>query len=231
MNYKILSIDTSSETCSASLYINGDIQSEFSAKPQAHSELILQMCDQLLKAADLTPAQLDGIAFSRGPGSFTGVRIGAGVTQGIAFAADIPVVPVSTLAALAFRTHRLHGHPFVLCALDARIQEVYWGAYEIRNQQAILHGSEVVCGPKVAMLPMDAPWVAAGKGWQVYEQELAEHFSDSHLEASYPDLGPHAEDIALLSVHAFENNLTCPAEQAVPIYLRDNVAKKSQPKA
>ena len=150
---KLLAVETSTEACSAALYIDGVINERFELAPKEHTKLILPMIDSLLSDAGLKPQQLDALAFSCGPGSFTGVRIATGVIQGIAFGADLPVVPVSTLAAIAqdfFDTHRKAHAEFAACnvaftAMDARMGEIFWGVYH-RNEQgfAELIGKEAV---------------------------------------------------------------------------------------
>ncbi len=130
---KLLAIETAAEACSAALLIDGEISLRYEVQPRKHSELIMSMLNSLLQEADLSPARLDGLAFGCGPGSFTGVRIAAGVAQGVALGADLPVVRVSTLAALAQGYFRQSGHTSVLPAFDARMQEVYWGCYRLQD--------------------------------------------------------------------------------------------------
>ena len=122
---KILALDTSTEACSAALLIDTEIHQRYEVAPREHGALILPMIETLLSEAGCAPTQLDALAFGRGPGAFVGVRIATGVAQGIAFAADLPVIPVSSLAAMAQSVE--HGN--VYSAIDARMNEVYWGAY------------------------------------------------------------------------------------------------------
>ena len=128
---KLLAIDTATEGCSASLFIDGAVTSLMKVEPRKHADLILPMVEQLLAKAELSLQQLDALAFGRGPGAFTGVRIATGVVQGMAYGADLPVVPVSTLQALAQRTYHEYCHEHVLAAFDARMNEVYWAAYQL----------------------------------------------------------------------------------------------------
>jgi tRNA threonylcarbamoyladenosine biosynthesis protein TsaB len=118
---RILAVDTATEACSAALYIDGEIEQKFELAPREHTQFILQMIESLLVEADLKMNQLDALAFGRGPGSFTGVRIATGVVQGIGFAADLPVVPISTLASIAQVMQDDHGADKVLYAIDARM--------------------------------------------------------------------------------------------------------------
>ena len=131
---KILAIDTSTEACSAALLIDGDLQGVYKLAPREHSLLILKMIDGLLSDAGITVSELDAIAFGRGPGSFMGLRIAAGVVQGIAYAHELPVIPVSTLKAIAQRASEETRHQHVLAAIDARMDEVYWAAYSLQGQ-------------------------------------------------------------------------------------------------
>ncbi len=142
---KLLAIETATDTCSAALWIDGELCERFEVAPQRQSELILPMMDALLAEAGLRPAQLDALAFGRGPGSFTGVRIATGVAQGVAFAAGLPVVGVSTLAALAQGHLGATGCRRVLAAYDARMGEVYWAACEADGEGVMrVSGEELV---------------------------------------------------------------------------------------
>ena len=129
---KLLAIDTSTEACSAALGIGGDVRERYEFAPRQHAELILPMVDALLAEGQIKLKDLDGLAFGRGPGAFTGVRIATGVIQGLAFGAGLPVVPVSSLAALA--QGAAPGHSSIMSAFDARMGEVYWGAFAVDKQ-------------------------------------------------------------------------------------------------
>jgi len=183
------------------------------------------MVQEVLAEAGLTLKQLDAIAFGRGPGSFTGLRIGAGVTQGLAFGADLPVVPVSSLAALAQGLDV----PKVLAAYDARMQQVYWGAY-VRNTQGLMElaGSEIVIAPKDVPLPEGADWTGAGSGWDQYAGELSLRLGDKVKEWRRQCF-PRARYVAELGAAAFQAGQAVPPEQALPVYVRDEVAIKKSP--
>lgn len=226
---KLLAIDTSTEACSAALLIDGNVLEEYALAPRQHTQLILPMVERLLAGAGMTLRQMDGIAFGRGPGAFTGLRIAAGVTQGLAFGAELPVVPVSSLAALAHGAWRLHGASKVLAALDARMHEVYWGAWHVDGPGAMrLEGEERVIPPSEAPVPGDAGWFAAGHGWAAYDAILTPRFAavESGRDVS---LLPRAHDVALIGAHLARNGGLLPAAEAQPVYLRDRVAEK--PKA
>lgn len=222
----ILAIETSTQACSAALFCDGALSQRYQIAPRGHGELILPMIDELLQGAGLTPSGLTAVAFGRGPGAFTGVRIATSVAQGIAFAADLPVVPVSTLAALAQAGYRLQGHETLLCATDARMGEVYWGAYQVQQGVVSLQGEEGVCAPEHLPPPGPGAWQGVGNGWAVYAGQLPELLQHTPAPAM-TELLPRAEEVAVLAAHAFKQGKAVSAEQALPVYLRDNVAKKS----
>ncbi|NNJ83882.1 MAG: tRNA (adenosine(37)-N6)-threonylcarbamoyltransferase complex dimerization subunit type 1 TsaB, partial [Gammaproteobacteria bacterium] len=128
---KILAIDTATDACSVSLHMDGQYRDSHEIAPRKHAEILLPRIEALLSAAALSPRDLDALAFGRGPGAFTGVRIATGVIQGLAFGADLPVVPISSLHALAQGAWRERGEKNILAAFDARMGEVYWGAYQL----------------------------------------------------------------------------------------------------
>ncbi|MBW9258962.1 MAG: tRNA (adenosine(37)-N6)-threonylcarbamoyltransferase complex dimerization subunit type 1 TsaB [Candidatus Thiodiazotropha sp. (ex. Lucinisca nassula)] len=225
---KLLAIETATEACSAALLIDDQIALRYEIKPRGHSELILGMMDALLSEADLSANQLDAMAFGRGPGSFTGVRIATGVIQGAAFAADLPVVPVSTLAALAQRAYREKGEPNLLTAFDARMGELYWAAYRIDSNEIVrLVMDEQVANAQQVHLPLDEEWYGVGSGWGVYGPELGERLGASLLGYK-ADLYCSARDVATLAAADFEAGLAVPAERALPVYLRNEVAQKKR---
>jgi tRNA threonylcarbamoyladenosine biosynthesis protein TsaB len=229
----ILAIDTSTEACSAALLIDGDISSVYRLAPREHSSLILKMADGLLSDAGITLSALDAIAFGRGPGSFMGLRIAAGVTQGIAWAHDLPVIPVSTLKAIAQRASEETQSQHVLTAIDARMDEVYWAAYSLQDNTWHLADEECVISPDRVSLPdvagqTDINWIGAGTGWQSYKDRLLEATACS-LPIIIEDCFPSAEVIAKLAVEDFNAGRIVEAAQAIPVYLRNDVAKKPKP--
>jgi tRNA threonylcarbamoyladenosine biosynthesis protein TsaB len=222
---KFLAIETATEACSAALLVNGKITEQFALTVNGHSKLILPMIDTLLAEANLQPADLDGLAFGCGPGSFTGVRIATGVVHGIAFALDLPVVPVSNLAIVAqdFFDHNPEDIAFV--AMDARMDEIYWGVYH-RNplgfakpmgNEAVIHASQVDF-PEVS-------GVGIGTGWKIYHSELQTRLSHRLIRYETDNL-PRARATALLGIESLKQGMAIPVEQAMPVYLRDKVAKK-----
>ncbi len=221
---KLLAIDTSTGACSAALSVGTEIRERFRVAAREHSKLILPMVESLLSEAGLSLSQLDALAFGCGPGSFTGLRIAAGVAQGLAFGADLPVLPISTLAALAQGAHTDLGATRTLTALDARMNEVYWGVYQINGAGVMeLHGAEEVCGPEYVTLPNEGEWQGVGSGWKEYGAALqARCGALVHTVAA--ERLPRAHDIALLARVVFRRGLSVSAEQAVPVYLRNQVA-------
>jgi len=232
---KILAIDTATEACSAALLIDDEagqkIHTRYQLAPREHSRLILQMLDDLLAEAGLSVSDIDAIAFGQGPGSFMGLRIAAGVVQGIAFAQDIPVIPVSTLKAIAQRAFDETGSKYVLATIDARMDEVYWAAYSLQNQHWKLHGEERVISPEKITLPVmpeDTIWLAAGNGWANYKDRLLQT-ANCKLPTILPECFPNAEVIVKLAAEEFKAGNTVPAAEAIPVYLRNDVAKKPKP--
>jgi tRNA threonylcarbamoyladenosine biosynthesis protein TsaB len=225
---KVLAIDTATEACSAALYFEGDIRQQYRVAPREHSHIILPMIDQLLAEAGISVSELDALAFGRGPGSFMGVRIAAGVTQGIAFAWDLPVVPISTLAALAQTAHTETGASCVLSAIDARMNEVYWAAYRMSEHgRMYLVGEESVIAPDQVANPGEGDWTGAGTGWSAYGEILKAAIGPGVLSGQMNECFPSAESIVKLAVAEYQAGRHVAASKAVPVYLRDNVAKKS----
>ncbi|MDI1229987.1 MAG: tRNA (adenosine(37)-N6)-threonylcarbamoyltransferase complex dimerization subunit type 1 TsaB [Methylobacter sp.] len=222
---KLLAVETSTEACSAALFIDGEVQERFELAPKVHTQLILPMIDSLMAEAGLRPQQLDALAFSRGPGSFTGVRIATGVIQGIALGADLPVVPVSTLAAIAqdLFDHSQENAAFV--AMDARMGEIFWGVYQ-RDAlgYAELIGDEAVTPANAVAFP-ELTGVGIGSGWGVYHQELMARLG-GFVNDYKADRLPRAGAISRLGARGFELGMAVAVEQAMPVYLRDKVAKK-----
>lgn len=201
--------------------MNGDRRQVFEIAPRRHAELILSMVDGLLKEAGIPLQALDGLAFGRGPGAFTGVRIATGIIQGLAYAADLPVIPVSSLAALAQgvadRSDRL------ACAIDARMGEVYWGLYE-RGQDQCLQpiGEERVCLPTEINVPESTGWYGVGTGWGTYGPQLIQRL-EKNLSATDPDCYPGADGVLTLAEMAFQRGESVAPAAALPVYLRDKV--------
>lgn len=223
---RILALETSTEYCSVALSQAGSKLERFELVGQKHSELLMPMLDGLLKASGVTLAELDGIAFGCGPGSFTGVRIACGVTQGLAFGAGLPVAGVCTLLALAQAQYELAGRRRVVAALDARMNEVYFAAYE-----RIAEGWTTVCEPCLCK-PEDAPelpggdWFGAGSGFAAHGEALRARYAGQLADVDGAAV-PQAAAIAALGEAMFARGAGVAAAQAVPLYLRDKVALKT----
>ena len=225
MTIKLLAIETSTDACSAALLCDGRVHDRYQLAPRAHGHLILDMVDAVLAEAGWSLKQLDGLAFGRGPGAFTGVRIATGVIQGLAFGADLPVVPVSTLAALAQGAQRQHGATKVLAALDARMTEIYWGVYQCNAAGLMIEAeAECVCPASHIEPPAGTGWFGIGSGFAAYAAIL--HTRLGILTGCAPDAYPQARDVAVLGAAAFAQGLAVSAEQALPVYLRDNVVQQ-----
>jgi len=220
----LLALDTATEACSVALLHQGQILSHYEVIPRLHAQRLLPMLQALLSEAGIALNAVDAIAFGRGPGAFTGVRIAASVAQGLGFALDLPLLPISNLAALAQRALREHGAEQVAAAIDARMGELYWGCYRLEQNEMRLQGVEAVLPPAQAALPRSASgdWFGAGSGWAV----AGEHQQLVNISGKDLRLLPHAEDILYLAQLAFVRGEAIPAEQAQPVYLRDKVASK-----
>ncbi|OOG20623.1 tRNA (adenosine(37)-N6)-threonylcarbamoyltransferase complex dimerization subunit type 1 TsaB [Thioalkalivibrio denitrificans] len=222
---KLLAIETATEACSAALWLEGALADRHELAPREHARLILPMMDGLLAEAGVRLADLDALAFGRGPGAFTGVRIAAAVIQGAAFGAGLPVVPVSTLAALA-QQGLDRGNTRVLAALDARMGEVYWGAFEADAEGlAVPVGREQVIAPEAVPMPLGDGWYGIGSGWGAYGDALRTRLG-GRLGGFDAASFPSAREVARLAVRDFAAGLAVSAEQALPVYLRDKVAEK-----
>lgn len=223
---RLLAIDTSTEACSAALYLDGTVTVRFRLAPREHSRLILPMCGELLAEAGLTLSALDGLAFGRGPGAFTGVRIAAGTIQGLGLGSSLPVVPVSSLAALAQGACRELGTRRVLAALDARMGEVYWGTFTLGPDGLVRPaGAECVSPPDTVPLPEGEGWWGVGSGWAAHREALAARLGNRLVKVE-PERYPSAEDVAVLGVEGLRQGRAVSAEHALPVYLRDRVVGK-----
>lgn len=224
---KLLALDTATEACSAALWLDGEIIERYQFAPRQHNRLILPMIDGLMTHAGLELSDLDALAFGRGPGSFTGVRIAAGVVQGISFAAGLPVAPVSTLAAMALEAMLETGYRYAMPCIDARMSEVYWAVYR-RTADAEVEAvvDEAVLPPDAVAWPGDEVGAAIGSGWATYEDRLRVRLSPRSIGSLLSDRFPRAGHIARLAVPLVVAGKTVSAEHAQPVYLRDNVAKK-----
>lgn len=220
---RILAIDSSTEACSVAVWRPNACVSLYDAKPPRVSEVILEMVQAVLDDAGITLAEVDAFAFGRGPGSFTGVRLATAVIQGLAVVGDKPVMPISTLAALAQGAYRQWGARTVLSAVDARMQEIYWACYHLDADDVWITEQEHVSPPGDLVLPILPNWAAVGSGWDHYRDVLTERLS-ALVGCWYPGCTPLAEDIGLLAFKAYQRGDYVRAEDALPVYIRDQVA-------
>jgi tRNA threonylcarbamoyladenosine biosynthesis protein TsaB len=227
----VLAIETATEACSVALSLPGRLLSRHDEVGRGQSARILLLVDALLGEAGIRLRDLDAIAFGRGPGGFTGVRLAVGVAQGLAFGAGLPVVGVSTLQAIAQRALGLHvSAGGVLVCSDARMGQVYTGAFS-RGAEGLAApaGPERVCDPPAVELGHGgvAGWVGAGRGFAVHPS-LADRFV-GRLAAIEAELLPDAAAVAALAIPRIAAGEVVPARDALPVYLRDDVARPARP--
>jgi len=215
---KLLVLDTSTEWCSAALWLDGRVQARRVLAEQRHSSLLLPMVDELLRESAIGLRQLDGIGYGAGPGSFTGLRIACAVTQGLAFGADLPVAGVSTLQSIAEQA----GAERVLTVLDARMAEVYWAAYRRDGAGWRAVSEPALALPESVSVPAGGGWVGAGNGFVALGEALRPRLAA--LARIDGTLMPDAPAMAPLAARAFERGEGMDAALAAPIYLRDKVA-------
>ena len=221
----ILALDSCSEMCSTALLNDGKYYEQRELTQRGHSDLVLGMMDNLFQQSGSALVDVDVMAFGRGPGSFTGVRVGVSVAQGIALARDIPVVPISSLAAVAHKAAKTLGAEYIAVAMDARMGEIYCAHYHFDGKTVHLLTDERVCDPLDFKPFHQGQCVGVGTAWRVYETPLMDNFEGvvSQVDADYY---PEARHIIALAEVEIQSGKLLSAEQALPVYLRDNVAKK-----
>src|SRR5436190_7720019 len=225
MPFKLLAIDTSTEACSAALLIQGQIFERYQCVPRAHTQLILPMMQTLLDEAGLKLRDIDALAFTRGPGSFTGIRIAASIVQASAFAADLPVVPISSLQCLAQTAYRELHTEQVFVAIDAHLQEVFSAAYRLHRETGLMQAcsAEQLCLPQQCLANDLTSFVGVGSGWDQYHPLFETQFKNQ-LQHWFPQRYPKAYDAAIIAADAFQRGAAVTAGDALPTYLRETVA-------
>ncbi len=219
---KLLAIETSSTVGSLAVLDGEAVVEREIATPRAQSDRVLPIIRELLAEAGLTPGSLDAVAFGRGPGSFSGIRLAAAVTQGLALSCGLPVVAVSSLAAAAQRAWREHGSTRSLVCVDARMGEVYWAMFQIDNGIAEHDGPERLGAPATLKCSPGDPWAAVGNGFAVYRDELAAQLARA---TSVPGACvPTARDLLPRARRDCAAGRISPAASALPVYLRDESA-------
>jgi len=223
----ILSVETSTESCSTAIYTADKVYVRHQISNQEHSNLVLHMLDELFVESSFTLNDMDALSFGVGPGGFTGLRIAAGVIQGLSFAANKPVVPISTLQALAQLAYRRFGYTDVFSALDARMQQIYYGFFKLDTAEIMQP-----CMPEKVACPKDLKlllpeyktqvWHGVGTGANLYHKELEISMPYIILESTL--LYPSALEIARLASKIFVKQGGVKPEQALPVYIRNDVA-------
>lgn len=223
---KLLALDTSTELCSVALSIDGGMLSHAVMAGNRHSELLLPMVQELLHDAGWRLDELDALAYGEGPGSFTGLRIGCGVAQGLAFGTGLPVIGIGTLRAMAEEVHDSMaeaGQPTsVLACIDARMREVYVAAYRCDGDGIHEISPPRVLPPEAVRLPEAGCWIGCGNGFSTYPDLLAGQLAEVRA-----DIHPHARSIARLALPILAAGAARPAETVEPVYIRDKVALKT----
>lgn len=218
---KLLALDTAASQSSVALLTDKGLLEDVIQAERVQAETLIPMVGRILAQAGLKLGGLDVLAFGRGPGAFTGLRVAAAVAQGLAYASDLKVVPVSNLAALAAAAHRRHGAERVLACLDARMQEVYWAAYAFNQDDPEVLAPESLSPPANMEIP-GGDWFGAGSGWLAYPEALKARVPG--LKGVDGTVMASAGDIARLAYKAFQQGAAVVPERALPVYLRDNVA-------
>lgn len=228
---KILALDTTAEGCSAALWTDGDVYERAIRSPRGHTQHLLPMVRELVAESGIELIQLDALAFGRGPGSFTGLRIATGVVQGLAYGLVIPVIPVSSLATVAAQAVRrgiVGEGDAIAAAFDARMGEVYWNCYTVKDGIPRAMVEERVCAPDQVTLTETAErWVGVGSGWTLVNQ-LPDVIRETVAE-SHADWYPQAVDVASLAVADWSKGTQVPAWEAAPVYVRDEITWKKLP--
>ncbi|MDZ7839824.1 MAG: tRNA (adenosine(37)-N6)-threonylcarbamoyltransferase complex dimerization subunit type 1 TsaB [Gammaproteobacteria bacterium] len=218
---RILALETATRACSVALLWDGECEEELRLTPNRHAEVLVPMTRELLDRAGRRYQDLDALAFGSGPGSFTGLRIGIAVTQGLALAAGLPVVPVSSLLALAARVDA----PRVLAAIDARMSQVYWNVYQRDAGTGAMRAIQEarVAYPGDVRLPEAGEWMAAGSGCDAYRDEL---LRDDTGVTFVDGVHPHAGEIARIAAAIYEAGGAVDAKDAAPEYVRNDIVQR-----
>ena len=216
---RLLAIETATEACSVAVLVDGEIRERFEIAPRRHAELTLPWAEHLLAEAGVAKSQLDAVAVGRGPGAFTGVRLAIALAQGIALALDRPLLPVSTLAALAMRAQGGR----IVSAIDARMGEVYLATFARDGGGLVALGEEVVVRPEAAVVPGGDCWHGVGTGFAAGDNALQARMQ-GRLAAVDAEALAHAADVARLGALMFARGEAIAPERIVPAYLRNNVA-------
>jgi tRNA threonylcarbamoyladenosine biosynthesis protein TsaB len=233
MSKSILAIETCSETCSVAVSHNGKLHQLISTEPRGHADNILPLTDKIMDQAGLELSELDVIAFSRGPGAFTGVRVGTAVAQGLSLATKLPLVAVSSLAVLAQTSYRVTGNKRCIAALDARMSEVYLGFYKLgdngcmmaEQDDQVAAAESVNCKNEHKYLDDSELWQGYGPGWTNYPEQIKQRFNKWSFELPKALYYPEAIDLLSLAEFEYKEGRLLDPAQAMPVYVRDNVVR------
>jgi tRNA threonylcarbamoyladenosine biosynthesis protein TsaB len=218
---KILAIETSTAACSVALLCDNQSAQTFNIAPKQHNQLLLPIIDQLLKQHDINISQLDALAYSRGPGSFTGIRLAASLTQGLALAHNLPVIPISTLQIYAQTASRQLEQTNIIVCNDARMQAVYWGCYKQNALHIMDPVTEERCSAMTELSPPDySDWFAVGDGWNSYQEEIPAMLLNK-IKYTKEIIYPEAIDMLNIAQLNFKQKLFMTPEEALPVYLRE----------
>lgn len=220
---RILALDTSTENGSCALWLAGDCHERSCPAGSAHSATLLPLIDDLLAESGLRLAQLDGIAFAAGPGAFTGLRMACAVAQGLALGADLPLLAVGSLDALALAAYRVQPAQRILTLLDARMGELYQGLFAFDAGQPCQSGGLHLLKPEAFELPIGTDCLLAGNALRAYPA-----LSERALAAGFtllPEVMPGAATVAALAAPRFAAGESLAPEDAAPLYIRDKVAQ------
>lgn len=215
---RILAVDTASALCSVALWSDGDVSELCEEGPARHAEQVLPMVDRIMQEAGTNLAACDAIAFDRGPGSFTALRIGTGIVQGLGYTQGLPIVPVSSLTALASRGNGQS----VAVAMDARMGQIFFKPFPNTNLAELEDSGERLLHPDAVTLPGGGAWLGIGDGWDRYLETL-DRVTDGRVRRRLAPARPTAGDIARIGADRFRRGICVSAAEARPQYLRNNV--------
>ncbi|PCJ45620.1 MAG: tRNA (adenosine(37)-N6)-threonylcarbamoyltransferase complex dimerization subunit type 1 TsaB [Gammaproteobacteria bacterium] len=233
MSLTLLAIETCSEACSIALLIDGKVSQLVSNEPRGHADHVLPFVEKLLRQADISLKNLDAIAFTRGPGAFTGVRIGTSVAQGLALSSNLPLIAVSSLAVLAQTSYRHTDLTHCIPALDARMSEVYVGFYQLDNNDCMVElendqvapALDIACSNEQNIIAQSDHWQGYGPGWTNYPDQMQQRFSN--WKVAYPEglFFPEALDLLTLAEAQYQDGKLLDPAEAMPVYVRDKVVR------
>ena len=221
----LLAVDTATEACSAALLSRKVVYQRFAVAPRQHHSLIFEMCQAVLNEARLDIQEVNALVYGRGPGSFTGVRIATSLVQGLAYARNLPVVAISDLQAVALQALEQSDATQVLVAMDARMEEIYYGYFKKDGDLVAAIGNEGIAAPDQLMVPDTFEGIGAGTAWPLYRDPLKKVLGARLMQWYAPTL-PEAATMLRLAAPKLEANDTLPATKALPVYLRHPISNK-----